>query len=274
MLKICINIGGTFTKTGLFKKNEIIQKKTFKTFPNNKKSKTEFLIQLNNIINFYIKKNENIKSINLVIPGIFKTKKKEVLKHSKNLNIKNFNIKKYLIKKYKTKIIIENDANSFVLGEYKFGYGRNYNNVVGITLGTGIGVGIIINKKLYIGKLNAGEISYLKYKDSILEDYVGKLGIINIAKKYNIKIKEPIEISSIKYKKIWEEYSLELFRVIEIITLLLDPDIIIFGGGIAKSNIYFKKFLLDKMKLKKDLNYPKIKFSNSNKTLKTIALVD
>ena len=65
-------------------------------------------------------------------------------------------MKRIIEKKFKVPVSINNDANCFALGEKHFG--KKYNNMVGLIIGTGVGAGIIINGKLYCGhNCGAGE---------------------------------------------------------------------------------------------------------------------
>lgn len=71
-------------------------------------------------------------------------------------------IQKELYKHLKQSIAIDNDAHCFALGEALFGAGKKYKNFIGITWGTGIGGGIIIDQRLYRGVHNtAGEVGHL-----------------------------------------------------------------------------------------------------------------
>ena len=66
-------------------------------------------------------------------------------------------------------VAINNDSNCFTLGESMFGEGKPYAHMVGVTIGTGIGAGVIINHRLYCGQyMGAGEIGSLPYLDSVL----------------------------------------------------------------------------------------------------------
>ena len=67
-------------------------------------------------------------------------------------------------KRLKTKGALDNDANCFILGESLYGSGKGCNNLIGLTFGTGVGGGIIINKKVYHGKGNAGELGHITIK--------------------------------------------------------------------------------------------------------------
>ena len=65
-------------------------------------------------------------------------------------------------------VFVNNDVNCFVLGEQRYGLAKGFSSIVGLTLGTGLGSGIIINNQLYAGaNCGAGEIGYLPYTDII-----------------------------------------------------------------------------------------------------------
>jgi len=64
-----------------------------------------------------------------------------------------FNFRKWLHSRYKASVFIENDANTAALGEARFGAGKNFSHVFYITLGSGVGGGMVINKKLYLGSM-------------------------------------------------------------------------------------------------------------------------
>lgn len=79
-----------------------------------------------------------------------------------NLGLKNFNIKKALQRKIKYPILIENDVNLAALGIKNFGVGKKGKNILVISIGTGIGGGIIINNQIYRGSnYVAGEIGHI-----------------------------------------------------------------------------------------------------------------
>ena len=70
--------------------------------------------------------------------------------------------------KYKVKTFLINDANAAALGEHRFGAGKGVNNLILITIGTGIGGGIILNGKLYAGSSGAGALSDETVQGAIL----------------------------------------------------------------------------------------------------------
>ena len=108
----------------------------------------------------YILKEANMKIDDIVGIGIGQPgsidSERGVVRYSNNIAIENVPVVDELHKKYDLPIYISNDANCAALGEYVFGAGRGYKDIVFITLGTGVGSGIIIDGKLFEGRSGAG----------------------------------------------------------------------------------------------------------------------
>src|SRR5215467_4693817 len=85
---------------------------------------------------------------------------------------KEVHLKKKMEERYHVPVYVNNDANCFALGEHYFGKGKGYSSMVGLTLGTGVGGGVIINNKLYSGRnCGAGEFGCVDYLDNVTEHY-------------------------------------------------------------------------------------------------------
>lgn len=114
-------------------------------------------------------------------------------------------------------VVLENDANVFAMGEAVFGRGKGYRSVVGVTLGTGIGAGIVHDRKLWHGKNNlAGEVGQMFTRDThrTWEDVAAGAA-------FN------------KHRDITRG-ALLLADGFHNIVNVLDPDIIVVGGGLAR----------------------------------------
>lgn len=75
----------------------------------------------------------------------------------------NVKIVEYLEQKYHGKVYLQNDANACAVAEWLYGAGRGYQNIIFLTFGTGMGAGLILDKKLYTGTNdNAGEIGHVR----------------------------------------------------------------------------------------------------------------
>jgi glucokinase len=85
---------------------------------------------------------------------------------------KEVHLKAILQERYHIPVYVNNDANCFAVGECFFGKGKGLDSMIGLTIGTGLGAGIMINGRLYPGyNCGAGEFGFFPYGDNILEYY-------------------------------------------------------------------------------------------------------
>ena len=158
MIAIGIDIGGTSIKgAGITKEGKVLE--VF-SMPVNKGDSQETIInKLIEAINSYIKeqgfKKEEILGIGLGVPGVMDTKA-GVITYSNNLQWYDLPIVDLIEKGTGLKVKITNDANAAALGEAKYGAGKKYKNIIMVTLGTGVGGGIIIDGKIFEGNLGKG----------------------------------------------------------------------------------------------------------------------
>lgn len=108
--------------------------------------------------------NKDVKSVGIGSPGTCDSKN-GVLTFSPNINFRNTPMRDIMHEFFDIPVYIGNDANVAALGEFKV-LGEDIDNFVFVTLGTGVGGGIIINKKIYEGSNGAGgEIGHIKVRD-------------------------------------------------------------------------------------------------------------
>lgn len=102
-----------------------------------------------------------VKCAGVGCPGMIDSENGTVV-FSGNLKLKNYPLKKLLEEKLKVSVKVCNDANAAALGEAKFGAGKGYEDSVLVTLGTGVGAGVVIGGKLFEGFKSAGtEIGHM-----------------------------------------------------------------------------------------------------------------
>jgi len=144
-----IDVGGSFIKAGIVENRTIKWNATIKT------NKKEVVKQIEEIIR-EAKKKHKVKRIGIGFPGQINTVRGKIL-NAPNLGLKNFALRQELEKKLRVAVKIENDANCFALAESKIGKARSLENFVVLTIGTGIGSGLVLCGKLYRGgKRNEG----------------------------------------------------------------------------------------------------------------------
>ena len=155
---IGIDLGGTFIKGGIVdeKGNILCQDKTP---TQSDKGAEQVSKNIATLCETLLKRagvdKKEIVGIGMGVPGMIEPEKGVVV-YANNLGWENFAIGETLEQLTGLPVKIANDANVAALGETKFGCGKEYDNTVFITLGTGVGGGIVINGKLFEGYRGAG----------------------------------------------------------------------------------------------------------------------
>lgn len=266
---IGLDIGATKIRIGLISKQFKVIKK--QTFPTPKEA-----VDVLNAISYGIEKlySGEIGKMGLGVAGQIDLKK-NLVNFSNNFpqGLNNIPLKKILEKKFKCPVLIDNDAHCFALGEAIAGQGKKFNFIIGVTLGTGIGGGIIIDKKIFKGKNNtAGEIGHQIIevngrkcdcgKSGCFEAYASGSAMVKLYKKISGQEKNTFEIEQLflkgekNAKLAVEESSHYLAIGLSNLINILNPEAIVLGGGLSN----FKKFIdLAKNELDKYLIAPHLK---------------
>ena len=149
MIAIGIDVGGTSIKGAFInEKGEILDRFSMKVDKNLPAKET--IGQLCELVNEGVKKNNfKVEGIGAGIPGTLDMDKGIVISSPNLPTWSNFSFAQFMKEKTGLPVVINNDANVAALGEAKFGSGSKYQNIIMITLGTGVGGGIIIDGKLF-----------------------------------------------------------------------------------------------------------------------------
>ena len=264
-----IDIGGTSAKIGLItKEGEIIEKSQIKTI----KSAIwkEIIDEYIQPIKEWINKGYKIEGIGIGAPG-FVNKSTGTLYNCENIpGLINAPFVKYLEDIFKVRVIADNDATCAAIGEHIFGAGKEFTDFLMVTVGTGIGGGLILNNKVYRGADGyAGELGHIIVvadgrectcgNKGCIEAYASATSIIKRIKdgikKGYITAYDDVEKSQIDAKLIFdraekgEPYSLDaidsaaryLGKLLGGIVNLLNLQAIIIGGGVSSSDYFIDK---------------------------------
>lgn len=170
-MKIGIDLGGTNIRAALVDGQEII-KKVKRACPA-KGTCEEVLETVASLIGEVI--CEGVESIGIGVPSVVDTRRGIVYNVANIPSWVEVPLKDILEQRFGIPVKINNDSNCFTLGESRFGKGQGYGSLVGVTLGTGVGSGIIIDGKLYEGRnAGAGEVGCLNYLDKDYESYAAR----------------------------------------------------------------------------------------------------
>lgn len=256
---VAIDLGGTKIYTGLVDFEGNI-KKEIKVDTEADKGVDKIVENIKNTISYVIKdvKKDSIKAIGIGSPGPLNVKK-GIIQSPPNLPFKNYNIVEVLEKEFDIPTFLDNDANCATLAEHLFGKGKGLENLVYITVSTGIGAGAILNGKIYRGSTsNALEVGHTTIEGKGAVCGCGNFGCsealssgtaiakrgreIKASNAYttlknydNITAREVFEESSkgdIMSKIILEDALRNLGILVSNVANSFDPEMIILGGGV------------------------------------------
>lgn len=257
-----IDIGGTNLKVGRVENSEIVAQ----TFigVNANETEQEILSALFEVIDKVI--TPNVQAIDIGVPAVVDPISGIVYDVQNLPAWKEVALKEMVENRYKIPVYINNDANCFALGEKIFGKGKDFKNFIGLSIGTGIGMGIIINNSLYNGVLcGAGEVGMIPYKEGIMEDYSSGFFFTNTYKLSAMELSLKAAERDKKALECFAEFGSHLGECIKAILYMFAPEAIILGGSISKSYPFFKEALeisLQSFAYQKQIQNLKIETSN------------
>lgn len=154
---------------------------------------------------------------------------------------KEVHLKEILEGEFHVPVFVDNDVNCFVLGEKYFGDGLPYDDFVGITLGTGVGAGIIIDGKLYRGaNTGAGEVGALPYLDSDYEHYCSSMFLRRCGTQTGEQLTAKAASGDLVALDIWWQLGFHLGKLLQALLFTYDPQAVVIGGGITAAASYFE----------------------------------
>jgi glucokinase len=237
-----IDVGSTNIKSGLVIKSAISDFKNTPINPDN------IISELLDIIRDYQLRPESI--IGVGFPGFINDGK---VHNPPNLpSVKELDLRKLLIEETNHPVYVFNDADAYILGEALYGAGKGFKIVVGLTLGTGVGGGFVIDGKTYTGSRGfASEYGHMTIDPNGPECHCGKKGCLEsfissygLSTRYKLLSGEGFSVEEIFDKakkgeetalKVVNEFGFYLGIGIKNIVEALDPDIVVLGGGITKA---------------------------------------
>lgn len=207
-----------------------------------------------------------VRGIGVGVPGVVEYKTGTVT-WAYALNWRGYALRSKLTEKYGLPMIVDNDMNLAALGELWFGKGQEIQNMVLLTVTTGIGAGIIIDRDLYRGSTNSsGEIGnllpgreFLDYHDDdfgALESIASLTGITRLARK---ELGLPTRQLTLDVERIFKAYQQEVPWANQIISAMVqhlavtianlsvtfDPDLIVLGGDVIRFSNRWNEMILD-----------------------------
>tara|TARA_Y100001970_G_C14114589_1_gene792835 strand:- start:67 stop:969 length:903 start_codon:yes stop_codon:yes gene_type:complete len=259
MYYLSIDIGGTTFSSGVFdEKLNCINKSSLGYISECDSSKEGLVESISNQIKkLYLDleiKKEHIFGVGVSCPGPLDIDSGRILDTPNLKQFANFNIKDELNKLLNIPVWINNDANLFALGEWYSSFSE-VDNLVGITLGTGLGLGIVLNKQLYLGshKMAAEYGISPNNQRGTWEDLLSIRAISKSTQEITGKAISPEQLFEMAEQKdsmaleIWSKFGDKLGIVLSQIINMLDPKVITIGGGLSYNFKYFHGQCLQKV---------------------------
>jgi len=257
-----VDVGGTKIKAGRILGGEVIQSSFSKVDKN--ASQDNSLSTLFSTIEEVM--TDEVEAIGIGVPAVVDPDSGIVYDVQNIPSWRKVPLKDLAQKNFNVPVYLNNDANCFALGEKFFGKAKSYDNCVALSLGTGLGMGILIDGKLYNGVLcGAGEVGMLPYKNGILEEYAGSFFFEN---EYGESAKELYNKAlqgNTTALSAFSQYGVHLGEAIRAILYLFAPESIILGGSISNAYAFFKDALqevLDSFAYQKQLKKFKLETSD------------
>ena len=233
------NIRGALVEDG---KLSVIESKRIKT----KGSELEVLEDVYAIIDNLI--DSTVKGIGIGVPSVVDVTKGVVYDVQHIPSWKEVHLKQLLESKYRIPVFVNNDANCFALGEHHFGKGKGVADMVGLTIGTGLGAGIMIKNHLYAGSnCGAGEFGMVDYLDHNYEYYCSGSFFKNV---YGFDGEEVYEQAKKEEEwaiMLYQKLGTHLGNAIKLIMYTYDPELIILGGSVQAAYSYFEKTMWERI---------------------------
>ena len=256
---ICIDIGGTAIKHSLTREDgKIITMSQIDTEAS--KGGLAILEKAKDIIRNYIIEHK-VEGICVSTAGMVDPKAGKIVYASSLIpNYIGIEIKKELEKEFKIKCEVENDVNCAGLGEYWLGAAKNSHSCVCLTIGTGIGGCVIIDGKVLPGFSNsAGEVGYMKINGEALQDVAATSKLVE-----KVAARKNINKSDINGKIIFDlakngdsDCIEEIDKLVDNLTLgisyiiyVINPEVVVLGGGIMAQKEYLEEKIKTSLKEK------------------------
>jgi glucokinase len=235
---IGVDLGGTKLHVGRTKQGVILSE--HRHFYNARASEDSVVKELINSIESQI--THQVAAIGIGVPSIVDIKQGIVYDVVNIPSWKEIHLQSLLQEHFKIPVRVNNDVNCFTLGEHRYGLAKDCSSVVGLCLGTGMGVGLVINGQLYNGNTcAAGELGSLAYRDGVLENYCSGQFFRLFHHSNGDEIFIAAEQGDAKAQAIFQEFGKHLAYAVSAVLLAYDPEIIVLGGSVSKAHKYFLK---------------------------------
>jgi glucokinase len=233
---LAVDLGGTNIRAGRVENSQVVVQKYTRLQDKDILEKT--LDQIIALIESVLDKT--VSGIGIGVPSVVDVETGTVYDVTNISSWKKVELKDILEARFGLPVRVNNDVNCFILGEHRHGLAKGFKSVVGLTMGTGLGGGIIINNELYAGiNCGAGEFGLVPYLDENIEAYCSG-GFFN--KQYRTTALDAFNQATAGDKtalESWKEFGFHMGNAIKTVAYTYDPEAIVLGGSLVKAYHFF-----------------------------------
>jgi len=268
---LALDVGGTFLKSAVITSKGLILEKTFQRTPIDSQGSAETIVgTLTGVLKVALQVAEElglgVVGIGIGMPGPFDYGEGISLMKHKYASIYGLNVKREFVQRLDLEedflIRFENDAWTFLRGEAWLGAAQEYNRIVGLTLGTGLGSAFMVDDEIVIegaGVPPHAWVGALPYDDGIVEDKISRRGIISRYRELagnSFSKNEDVEGIALKglesgdknSLKVFDELGFTLARVMKPLLSDFKAECLVLGGQISKSFSLFEATLKKRLR--------------------------
>lgn len=149
-------------------------------------------------------------------------------------------LRELLGERYGRPVCVDNDANAFVVGELYFGEGQGARDLVGVTLGTGMGVGVVLDHGLRRGRnCGVGELGMMPYGSGLLEHYCSGQFFARASTTRGEELLARADAGDPATLELYRTFGAELGHGLQVVLYAYDPEKIVLGGSISRAHAHF-----------------------------------
>ena len=248
---IGVDLGGTNMRAGRVENDRLVAQANERT-PKAPKDTAETIAVLERVIGAVW--SSEVAAIGIGVPGLVDREKGIVynLVHIPHWDV--VPLGDILRERFSVPVFIDNDANCFALGERVFGVGRSYEHFVGLTLGTGLGGGIVQQGRLLAdANCGSGEFGMIPYREEVLEYYCSGSYFKNVWGVDGKLMHERALAGDPEALEAYRQLGEHVAAAVKIVMLAVDPEMIVFGGSVAAAHTLFEESLWENLR---DFAYP------------------
>ncbi len=258
-LAVGIDIGGTFIKAGLVGRDLKLRQQCPPVATESLNNGDELIAATLAVIDQTLASSGNSRNdlagIGIGCPGPLDINRGVILETPNITLLNGYALRDQFAEASGVPVWLDNDANVFALGEARAGAAKGARYVVGVTLGTGLGWGIVLDGEIYHGATGtAAEYGLSAWSDGrTWEDHISIRGLLRTFTELGGSADSPREVSDLagrgdeRAMQAWREYGAVLGLAISHVVNLLDPHVVVLGGAMVQAWNHFGPAMMESL---------------------------